>query len=140
MTKKSILASILVAAMLWAQALTPTATIAQDPTTGIVTAVESTSKKSRIVCKYTPQPAPPAIVTGLNINCVVNGAPAAAYYVQFSHPFAPPVQGATFGINANGNMAVTAIFTPVAAVAPGTATNHIGYQIAANSAFSQGTF
>lgn len=140
MTTKSILASILAAALLWSQTVGPSATIARDPHTGIITAVVSNSKASRLVCKYAPLPASPSgPYKSLNISCTTNSLPSAAYYVQFAHPFAPGVQAATFGINANGNMAITAIFQPISVVAPGTAPR-IDYQIAANSAVTQGVF
>ena len=139
-TMKVGLVALVAGCLLWAQAPTPSATVAQDPTTGIVTAVVSTSKANRVVCKYAPTPAPPAVITSLNINCTVNSQPSAAYYIQFSHPFQKGVQAATFGINANGNMNVLAIFQPVAAVPPGTATNHVNYQIAANNTLLTGSF
>ena len=136
--KRVTLASMLAACLLWAQPGVPSATINQDITTGQITVVVSVSKVNRTVCKYTPIPLGGPYTT-LNINCVVNGKPSAVYYVQLNNPFQAGVEGETFGINANGNQAITAIFTPVAAVPPGTA-QHIGYAIAANGASLTGAF
>ena len=133
--------SILAGALLWSQPVTPSATVAQDPVTGQITAVASISKNNRVVCKYTPLPAGPpgTIRETLNINCAVNGKPFAVYYVQINAPYQPGVQGETFGINANGNMSITGLFTPIPTTPPGT-TNQIGYQIAANGAILKGVF
>jgi hypothetical protein len=140
MTTKSILASILAAALLWSATITPSVTINQDINTGIITAVVSTSLKNRLVCKYAPIPAKvTGAHTALNINCTVNNAPSPTVYVQFPRPYQPGMQALTFGVNANSNMAITAIFRGVAALPPGTA-NGINYQIVANGKLSTGSF
>jgi hypothetical protein len=126
--------------LLWAQAPVPTATIAQDLTTGQITAVVSTSKANRLVCKYSPEPAGPpgTVFTALDINCAINSK-SPIEYAQIPNFFQLGAQGETFAINANGNMNITAIFTPVFAVAPGT-NNQIAYQIVANMTVSTGVF
>jgi hypothetical protein len=141
MTTKSILASILAAALLWSQPVFPTATINRDPTTSIITAVVSTSLKNRLVCKYQPLPVSKSgPFTSLNVNCTVNGAPSAVYYLQFSHPFQQGLRGLTLQTNANAAMAITSVFIPMAVIPPGTATSRISYQIAANGVQSMGVF
>lgn len=137
MKLKVLIVAVLAGTLLWAQFPTPSATINQDSVTGAITAVVSTSKSNRVVCKYIPLPAGAGPYFTLNSNCTLNGTPFQSYFLQFNAPYQTGLNGLTLAINANGNMNVTAIFQPVAAVAPGT-TNHIQYQIVANGTLKTG--
>jgi len=120
----------------------PSATIAQDPATGMITAVVSMSKTQRLVCKYAPQPPGPIehdSYTSLNTFCTVNDAPTPIFYAQLVQPYDVNTKGVTYTITANSApiMSIAAIFVPMPALPPGT-VNAIQYQIAANNAILQG--
>lgn len=145
MKLKIVLIAVLAGLTLWAQVITPSATIAQDPATGVITAVVSTSRTNRLVCKYIPLPVS-GPYTKLNVNCTLDSKPYQVYFVQFNSPFQAGLDGITLGINAHKNMAITALLTPqlatfkpMAAVAPGT-TGQLLYQIVANGVLKQGQF